>query len=89
MSRPARFPLRPGRPVVFRRPNGAWGYSCNCLDTGYLGALSSDRHNADSHAQALQQAFIHVEVHHKTPAELEVEALERLLSLPAHGEVSA
>lgn len=56
-----RFPLLPGRPLVFRRENGAWGYSCVCTRRGN----SSDRYNADDWAQALRDAISHVRFFHE------------------------
>jgi hypothetical protein len=72
-----RFPLVPGRPLVFRRENGAWGYSCACASHGRRGLLSSDMRNADDWAQALRNAFSHVRFFHVDP-------LERLFQAPAY-----
>lgn len=81
---PARFPLTPGRPLVFRcRNRGVWGYLCHCLHRSDSGATSSEQPNHDSWADALQGARDHVRYWHKSPARLETEALERLYAAPA------
>jgi hypothetical protein len=87
MPAPGRFPLHPGRPLVFRRPNGRWGYSCTCA--GHVsaarasGLTASERHNCDDWTHALREARDHVAFWHKTRVELETEHLERLYALPA------
>ncbi|SFD13623.1 hypothetical protein [Streptomyces aidingensis] len=45
MTAPGRLPLRPGRPLVHRRPNGAWGRTCHCAGRGPLHATTSEAHN--------------------------------------------
>lgn len=60
----ARFPLRPGRPAVFRRPNGAWGWSCACLGLSRFGTTGYEAHNRPSHAAALADAFDHIRLEH-------------------------
>ncbi|MFJ6608169.1 hypothetical protein [Streptomyces lydicus] len=85
MTAPGRFPLRPGKPLVFRRPNGNWGYDCIChshVSAAHKAKpVSSERHNCESWEQALREAQIHVRFTHKT--------LERLYALPASAERSA
>lgn len=87
MTRPARFPLRPGKPLVFRRPNGAWGYACICAGHNSprreSKPTSVDRHNCNTWAQAVREALDHVALYHKTPADRETEELEALYALPA------
>lgn len=80
-----RFPLRPGRPLVHRRRNGAWGYTCYCLNHA-----RPDRkvywtagHNCDDWQHALRAAHDHLTYGHKTPAHYETEALEAAYNLPA------
>lgn len=80
----SRFPLRPGRPAVFRRANGGWGWICCCGAASRTGCTRAERHNAATHAEALRSALVHVAVQHKTLAELEVELLELTYQLPAH-----
>lgn len=81
-----RFPLRPGKPLVHRRSNGKWGFSCICRGHNrpdrISKPISQERHNCDNWQHALQEARDHVAWHHKTPAQYEVEALEAALALP-------
>lgn len=90
MTAPGRFPLHPGKPLVFRRSNGAWGYSCIChgRNTARLAAKpsASDRHNCESWAHAIREALNHVAIWHKTQVEREVDQLEALYALPAQIE---
>lgn len=89
MTASGRFPLHPGRPLVFRRPNGAWGFSCVCLERNTVGNChASDRHNCDDWEHAVREALDHLRYWHKSPAVLETEALERLFLLPSLGEVA-
>ena len=82
-----RFPLRPGKPLVHRRANGAWGFSCICHGHNRpdleAKADGSERHNCDDWAHALREARQHVAWYHKTPAQYEIEALETVYALPA------
>ena len=79
-----RFPLRPGRPLVFRcRRRGAWGFFCNCLHFAPNRALSSEEPNRDDWADAMRAAINHVRYWHKTPGQLETEHLERLFAADA------
>lgn len=82
-----RFPLRPGKPLVHRRQNGAWGFTCDCIGHNRpdrkTKPMFSARHNCDDWAQALREAREHVAWYHKTPAQYEVEALEAAYALPA------
>jgi hypothetical protein len=79
-----RFPLRPGKPLVHRRLNGAWGYTCICIGhTRGPHPAGSSRHNCDSWRHALREALDHIAYWHKTPAQYETEALETLYALPA------
>lgn len=80
-----RFPLRPGKPLVHRRYNGKWGFTCDCLtharperSTTYGNA----RHNCETWQQALREAHDHIAFWHKTPRQYETEALEALYNLP-------
>lgn len=81
-----RFPLRPGKPLVHRRRNGAWGYTCVCHGHNRpdLEAKtdSSARHNCDDWAHALREAREHVAWYHKAPFDYEIEALEAAYLLP-------
>ncbi|GAA3807594.1 hypothetical protein ACFQ0G_53915 [Streptomyces chiangmaiensis] len=82
-----RFPLRPGKPLIHRRSNGAWGYSCVCAGHNHprlkAKATGSARHNCDDWAHALREALEHIAWYHKTPAHYEIEALEAAYALPA------
>jgi hypothetical protein len=79
-----RFPLRPGKPLVHRRRNGAWGFTCVCKGHHRDRAAGGRaRHNCESWAQAYREAVDHVTHEHKTVAEYEVEALEAAYALPA------
>lgn len=82
-----RFPLRPGKPLVHQRANGAWGFSCICHGHNRPDrtskAASHERHNCDSWKQALREAHQHVAWYHKTPADYEIEALETAYNMPA------
>lgn len=81
-----RFPLRPGKPLVHRRQNGAWGFSCDCLHhtrPGHGTPHGTHLHNCASWADALRKAHAHIRHWHKTPAQYETEALEALYALPA------
>ncbi|MFF1358802.1 hypothetical protein [Streptomyces sp. NPDC058297] len=81
-----RFPLRPGKPLVHQRANGAWGFSCVCAGHNRPDRRAkptiSERHNCDSWKQALREAHQHVAWQHKSPAQYEVEALEAAFALP-------
>jgi hypothetical protein len=90
MPTAGRFPLRPAKPLVFRRPNGKWGYLCHCGPLGRNGLGESEWHNAFSYQHALTRALDHVLFGHRSPEEVaaaEVSELERLFRQPARGEV--
>lgn len=76
------FPLRPGRPRVFRRENGGWGYSCICVGRGKNGLAGSDLHNQETWADAYSEALLHIKYDHVAPDS--VEALEALFAAPAY-----
>jgi hypothetical protein len=78
-----RFPLTPGRPLVHRRPNGRWGYTCCCVGHSRNNAVGDERHNCADHAEALRAALAHVETRHLTMQMREVLALEALYVLSA------
>lgn len=82
-----RFPLQPGRPLVHRRLNGRWGWTCYCVGhQNPARAIRPDmqaRHNCDSWQHALRAAVDHVTYAHKTRDQYETEALEALYALPA------
>jgi hypothetical protein len=80
----ARFPLRPGKPLVHRRQNGAWGFTCYCLShaQAHRKVLWFATHNCDDWAHAMRSALDHVAHEHKTAADYEIEALEAAYSLP-------
>lgn len=82
-----RFPLRPGKPLVHRRRNGAWGWTCYCIGhhrpDRTLRPIMRSRHNCITWREAVRDAFDHVKWDHKTPAQYETEALEALYVLPA------
>lgn len=82
-----RFPLRPGKPLVHRRSNGNWGFTCICHGHNRPDRISKassyESHNCPSWRQALWEARDHVAYYHKTPAQYEIEALEASLALPA------
>lgn len=82
-----RFPLRPGKPLVHRRQNGAWGFTCYCVDHHRpdlkAKATMQAHYNCDSWKHALREAVNHVAWCHKTRAQYEVEALEAAYALPA------
>jgi hypothetical protein len=82
-----RFPLRPGRPLIHRRDNGAWGFTCYCIGHHRpdlrAKATMQAYHNCDNWAHALREALSHVAWCHKTPAQYEIEALEAAYTLPA------
>lgn len=85
-----RFPLAPGRPLVFRcRRRGAWGFLCNCLRFSTERATSSEQPNCDDWADAMRAARQHVHFWHKTAAELEIEQLEQAFAAPSHAGRSA
>lgn len=81
-----RFPLRPGKPLIHRRANGAWGFSCICAGHNRPDLIAKpdgcERHNCDSWKQALREAHQHVAWNHKTPTQYEVEAPEAVFALP-------
>lgn len=81
-----RFPLRPGKPLVHRRLNGKWGFSCDCVGHNSPSLkyrrTSYARLNCDSWRQAVREAYEHVALCHKTRAQYEVEALRALYNLP-------
>lgn len=69
--RPARFPLRPGRPLMLRRPNGGWGFACACAGRrgrSRFGTTSFEAHNRTSHAAALADALDHLRREHMPAA---------------------
>lgn len=82
-----RFPLRPGKPLIHRRLNGRWGFSCVCIKHANpnlrIQPAGETRHNCDDWAHALREAISHIRYWHKTPAQYETEALEALYALPA------
>ncbi|TXS50148.1 hypothetical protein [Streptomyces sp. t39] len=79
-----RFPLRPGRPLIHRRRNGAWGWTCDCLTHARAGnACRVATHNRQDWADALRDALNHLRHAHKTRGQYETEALEALYALPA------
>lgn len=82
-----RFPLRPGKPLVHRRQNGAWGFTCYCAGHNRPNleakATACARRNCDDWEHALREAQDHVAWYHKAPADYEVEALEAAYALPA------
>lgn len=80
-----RLPLRPGKPLVHRRQNGAWGYTCHCLGHAIptRNVYWTAAHNRDDWAHALRAASDHVTYEHKTAAHYEIEALETAFSLPS------
>lgn len=81
---PGRFPLRPGKPLVFRcRRRGVWGFICDCLSSGRHGAYGTESPNRGSHADALAKAIDHVRFAHRSPRELELAALEAAFAAPA------
>ncbi|QGZ53324.1 hypothetical protein GPZ77_34405 (plasmid) [Streptomyces sp. QHH-9511] len=80
---PGRFPLRPGKPLVHRRRNGAWGFTCQCVGHHRRTVQYTARHNTEGWAQAFREAVDHVTHEHKTPTQYETEALEALYALPA------
>jgi hypothetical protein len=85
---PARFPLVPGKPLVFRcRRRGVWGFYCQCAGYARTGSISSEQPNRDDHADAMRAALAHVEHWHKSSAAIEAEALEALFAAPAYEEV--
>jgi hypothetical protein len=82
-----RFPLRPGKPLVHRRHNGKWGWTCYCIGhhnpARSLRPHMQARHNCDSWQHAFREAVDHVKYFHKTREQYETEALEALYALPA------
>lgn len=81
-----RFPLRPGKPLVHRRRNGNWGFSCDCLThtrPGHGTPYGARRWNCRDWAHALREARAHVQYWHKTPRQYEIEALQALYNLPS------
>lgn len=84
VPRPGHFPLTPGRPLVYRcRSRARWGFLSNCLRFSTERATSSEQPNCDDWADALRAARQHVHFWHKSPAQLETEALERAFAEPA------
>ena len=85
-----RFPLRPGKPLVHRRLNGRWGWTCYCVGHHHPArTIRPDmqaRHNCDSWQHALREAIAHVQHWHKTRAQYETEAMEALYASPAYGQ---
>lgn len=77
---PGRFPLRPGKPLVHRRSNGAWGFTCYCVGHHRpdlkAKATMQARYNCENWKHALQEAVQHIAWCHKTRAQYEIEALE-------------
>lgn len=80
-----RFPLRPGKPLVHRQRNGAWGFTCYCAGHTRPGRTVSwcASYNCTDWAHALWLAIDHATHDHKTAAEYEIEALETAYALPA------
>lgn len=87
---PGRFPLHPGKPLVFRcRRRGVWGFICDCLELGRHGGFGTEYPNRADWADAMRKAQDHVRFGHKSPAALEIDRLERMFAAPAHaGEAS-
>lgn len=82
---PGRFPLHPGRPLVFRcRRRGVWGFICDCLNSANHGGYGLEHPNRADWADAMRKAQDHVRYGHKSPATLETEALERAYNAPAY-----
>lgn len=80
---PGRYPLHPGRPLVFRcRRRNAWGFICDCLDQASTPRYGTEYPNRSSWADAMRRANDHVQFAHKSPAVREIEALEALYALP-------
>lgn len=81
-----RFPLRPGKPLVHRQRNGAWGFTCYCVGHHRTDlkakATMHARYNCDSWKHALREAVNHVAWRHKTQADYDIEALEATYALP-------
>ncbi|MFC9891528.1 hypothetical protein [Streptomyces pilosus] len=78
-----RFPLRPGKPLVHRQRNGAWGYTCHCAGHNRRTVSWCASYNCNDWAHALWLALDHVAHHHKTYADHEIESLEAAYALPA------
>lgn len=87
-----RFPLRPGKPLVHQRSNGAWGFTCYCIGHHRTDlkakATMQARHNCLNWKHALREAQQHVAWCHKTRAEYEIEALNATYALPAVGRTT-
>jgi hypothetical protein len=82
-----RYPLRPGRPLVHRRANGAWGFTCYCIGHHRpdlkAKATMQARYNCLNWKEAYREAVQHVAWCHKTRAQYELESLEAAYALPA------
>ena len=84
----SRFPLRPGRPLVHRAPAGRWAFTCDCGPWARTGPGYEPTGRVTEYRPAQEFALIaaraHIQVWHKTAAELETERLEAAFRLPAH-----
>ncbi|MCF0086683.1 MULTISPECIES: hypothetical protein [unclassified Streptomyces] len=84
-----RFPLQPGKPLVHRRSNGAWGFTCYCVghhrpDLRAKSVMQA-RYNCPNWQEAFREAVQHVAWCHKTAEQYEIEALEAAYALPTAG----
>lgn len=79
----ARFPLRPGRPLVLRWPGRGWGWACDCLHASPRRCTGARAYLRDTHREALADAIAHIATSHHTPADAELAALEAQYALPA------
>ena len=79
-----RFPLQPGKPLVHRRSNGAWGFTCYCVGHAHPArkVYWTAAHNCAGWRDALRAALDHITHEHKTAAHYEIEALEAAYALP-------
>lgn len=68
----ARFPLRPGRPLVLRWPGRGWGWACDCLTASPRRCTGARAYLRDTHREALADALIHIATSHLTPADAEL-----------------
>lgn len=77
MSARVVYPLRPGRPRVYRTRWGSWAMECQCVGYGRNNCSWSSRPNCESWIEAMRAADSHLRFWHLDP-------LERQFQLPAY-----